>query len=622
MSVHEKINALNREPRDQIVALKDLNYNVHFINIQQPTQMKKYIFGLLSLILLLSACTHAPLQTKERALTDQQANDLQAAQNDNSDIGKRQVYPRMELTGQLLYTFLLADIAAQRGQIELASQAYLELAKTTRDIRVARRSAQLAYESRQIEPTLEAFNLWHELEPNAAMPRQMLATVLLSRGKMEDARPYLIELLASNNSHVGRNFVQIYPLFGKYADKLAVYRMLHDLAQPYLSVPEIHWILAQAAKSADLTEEALSEVRLARSLRREWEAPVMLEAQFLQNKMPAQALEITKKFLGEYPESHEVRLFYARNLLEQKQYLESRLQFQQLLKVKPDNSELAFAIALLSIQVGELDRAEKELKQTLKDGKKDSATVHYYLAQLQEAKKNDIAAMKEYQQVNEGEYFFPARMRIAYLLVKLNKRDEARELLQKTPAKNIQQRAQLVLTEGQILRDAKQYDLAYQVLTKGLEKIPAHPDLLYEAAMTADKLGKADIFEALLRKLIKAEPNHAHAYNALGYSLLDRKIRLEEAMKLVERAHELAPDDPAILDSMGWGYFLTGNLNKSLEYMRRAYAAFPDPEVAAHLGEVLWQQGARAEATGIWQENLKKNPESTVLKTVIKKFLP
>ena len=574
-----------------------------------------------ALPLLLAACAHAPQQTAEDQDPEQHVMDMSAILP-LSEAEKEQTYPKVELTEQMLYTFILADIAAQRGQTELAAEAYLKLAKTTRDVRVARRAAQIAYESRQMEQTLEAFKLWHELEPKAVMPKQMLATVLVSGGKLEEARPYLVELLAADADNAGRNFIQIYPLFARYTDKVAVHKMLRELAQPYRGVAEMHWVLAQSAEAAAQHEEALSEVRRARALRPEWDMPVLLEAQLLNAKAPLEALAVTKKFLAAYPEANEIRLFYARSLLDQKQYQESRIQFQQLLKEKPGNAELAFAIALLSIQMGELDRAEKELKQTLVVGKKDSATVHYYLAQLHEAKKNDAAALQEYQQVKEGELAFSSRLRMAYLLAKANKLSESREVLHQTVARNNQQRAQLILTEGQVLRDAKQYDKAFQVLSKGLEKLPGHPDLLYEAAMIADKQGKRDTFEELLRKLIKIEPDHAHAYNALGYSLLERKVRLAEAMKLVEKAYQLAPDEPAIMDSMGWGYYLTGNLPRSVEFMRRAYAAYPDPEVAAHLGEVLWQQGAKVEARSIWQDSLKKNPDNEVLQAVIKKFLP
>ena len=140
--------------------------------------------------------------------------------------------------------------------------------------------------------------------------------------------------------------------------------------------------------------------------------------------------------------------------------------------------------------------------------------------------------------------------------------------------------------------------------------------------MVADKQGKLDTLEQMLRKLIKIAPEHAHDYNALGYALLERKVRLNEAMQLIEKAYQLDSDDAAIMDSMGWAYYLLGNLDKSIEFMRRAYSALPDPEVAAHLGEVLWKQGAFKEAQAIWQDNLKINPDSAALKAVIRKFLP
>jgi len=597
-----------------------LNFKQFKSIYSRATQKMNIKLSAILLPLLLAACAHAPLPDAEVEAAD--PHDLGAMQPEVSEAEQALLYPRMELSSQMLYTFLLADIAAQRGQTELAAQAYLELAKSTRDLRAVRRAAQLAYESRQMETTLEAFRLWNELEPKAVMPRQMLATVLVSGGKLEEARPYLVELLATDPNNAGRHFIQVYPLFVRYGDKVAVYKMLRELAQPYPRIAEMHWVLAQAAEAAAQHADALREVRQARVLRPEWELPVLLEAQLLQIDAPVEAVTTIKKFLNDYPEANEVRLFYARLLLEQKQYQESRTQFQQLHKKKPDNADLAFAIALLSLQMGELDRAEIELKQMLVDGKRDGATVHYYLGQLHEAKKDDAVALQEYQQVQEGEYVFPARMRMSYLLVKANRLNEARTVLQQTSAGNDQQFMQLVLTEGQVLRDAKQYDEAFRVLSKGLEKLPGQPDLLYEAAMVADRQGKTDTFEAMLRKLIKAAPDHAHAYNALGYSLLERKVRLAEAMKLIEKAHQLAPDDAAILDSMGWGYYLTGNQAKSLEFMRRAYATLPDAEIAAHLGEVLWQQGAREEAKSIWLDSLQKNPDSAVLKAVIKKFLP
>jgi tetratricopeptide (TPR) repeat protein len=582
-------------------------------------QMKKIKFIAVIVPMLLAACAHTPqaVQAENNAVAEEATISAHPFSAENE-----QVYPKLELSSQMLYTFLLADIAAQRGQNDVAAQGYMELAKQTHDLRVVRRAAQLAYDSGRMEYMQKAFSLWNELDPHAMMPKQMLATVLMSGGKLDEAKPYLVELLAADSSNAGRDIVQIYPLLAHYGDKGAVYKMLQQLTQPYLSFAEMHWVLAQAASAAGQQEAALKEVRIARHMRSEWEMPVLLEAQLVYVNDPVAALDMAKIYLSRNADANEVRMFYARSLLEQKKYPESRAQFQLLLNKQPGNADLAFAIALLSIQMGEFDLAEAELKQTLATGKKDSATVHYYLAQLQEAKKDNVAAMQEYKKVNEGEYLFSSRLRMAFLLVKSGKLNEAQDLLRQTPAKNKQQQAQLILTEAQILRDAKKYDQAYKVLSKGLEQQPEQPDLLYEAAMVADKQGNPEVFEKYLRTLIKVEPDHAHAYNALGYSLLERKVRLPEAMQLVEKAYQLAPDDAAIMDSMGWGYYRLGNLPKSLEFMRRAYIAFPDPEVAAHLGEVLWNSKAKEEAKKIWQESLKENPDNAALQAVIKKCLP
>jgi len=357
-------------------------------------------------------------------------------------------------------------------------------------------------------------------------------------------------------------------------------------------------------------------------LRPDWGMAAVFEAQLLLPDEPKKALDILHDFLGTHAANKEVRLFYARALLEQKRYAESRAEFQALLAANPENVELAFAIAMLSLQMGELERAQKELQETLVRGKKDTDTVHYYLAQLHEAKKDDAAAQQEYRQVQGGEYVFAARLREAYLLDKEGKLGVARAVLKNVPLTNNQQRVSLVLFEAQLLRADKQFDEVYRVLAEALEKLPNHPQLLFEAAMAADKLGKPEVFEQMLRKLIRVAPDHAQAYNALGYSFLDRNVRIEEGMRLVEKAYALVPDDAAITDSMGWGYFRQGKLDKSLEFLKRAFSLTPDPEIAAHLGEVLWLQGEKEEAGKVLQDTLKAHPESEVLRALIKKYLP
>jgi tetratricopeptide (TPR) repeat protein len=274
------------------------------------------------------------------------------------------------------------------------------------------------------------------------------------------------------------------------------------------------------------------------------------------------------------------------------------------------------------MQMGEYDRAEQEMQQALRKGGKEESTVHYYLAQLNEARQKDALALEHYRQVKDGEYVYTARLREVGLLDKEGKLGEAREVLHRAEAKDDQQRVQLILIDAQLLREDKKYEASYQVLQQGLEKFTDQPDLLYQTAMAADKLNKTDLFEQLIRKLMKVTPDNAHAYNALGYSLLDRNVRIPEAMKLVEKAYQLAPDDAAIIDSMGWGEYLLGNLDKSEGYLRRAFTANPDPEIAAHLGEVLWKKGDKEGARKVWQDSAKANPDNEALQTVMKRFIP
>ncbi|RFC32034.1 MAG: Flp pilus assembly protein TadD, contains TPR repeat [Candidatus Nitrotoga sp. MKT] len=560
--------------------------------------------------LLLISCAHASQQ------------DTGQAEKPGFEAEKQAELPKQKLTEEVLYEYLLGEMALQRDQPELAAQLYLKLANSTRDPRLARYAAHLAFETRQMDKAMAAFNLWLEIEPNSLLAKQALATLLISGGKLDESRPHLKSLLAATTENVGNIFMRISPMITSYPDKSIAFNLLHELAQPYPRVAEARWALAQAAEAAGKHELALEEAQQAYALRPEWDSAALLNAQLLKGTAPQQALTLLKKYLEAYPDTKEVRLFYARALMEQKQNQEARSEFQQLLNAYPDNADLAFAVGLLSLDLGELDRGEKELQQALTNKKKDENVVYFYLGQLSEAKKHDEEAMQNYNKVKDGEYNFSARLRMAYLTNKSGKLNEARQILHKTVTKNNQQRVQLAMVEAQILRDAKQFESAYQVLMQGLEKLPNQPVLMYEAAMLADKAGKHDAFEQMMRKLIEIEPDNAQAYNALGYGLLERNERVPEAMKLVEKAYQLAPEDAGIIDSMGFGYYRSGNLSKSLEFLRRAYAANPDPEIAAHLGEVLWVQGEKEQAKKMWSDALIANPESTVLQLVIKKFTP
>ena len=574
-------------------------------------------YSLLVFLPMLAACASTPQETVSSTPSPTGKADLEQI----SETPKLKL-PNVALTDRLVYEFLLGDIAMQRDKPELAAQAYLDLAKTTRDPRVARRAAQLTYESRQYDKSVEAFKLWEELEPSSPLAKQMSLSLLLSGGKLKEALPQLQAVLKADPANAGRTIMSIYPLVSRTDDKNAALAWMMDATRPYPDVAEGHWAVAQAAAAAGKKDLALTEAHRAVTLKPDWDVGVAFEAELYLNSEPAKGLALLKKFLDAHPDNKDLRLYYARALLNQKQYAAAREEFQRLLKDRPDSPDIAFAIALISMQMGEYSRAEQELQLALSKGGKEESTVHYYLAQLNEAKKNDAAAQEHYRLVKDGEYVYAARLREAALLDKAGKLSEAREVLHRAEAKNDAQRVQLILIDAQLLREDKKFEASYQVLQQGLEQFPDHPDLLYQTAMAADKLNKSELFEQLIRKLMKIAPDNPHAYNALGYSLLDRNIRIPEAMKLVEKAYELAPEDAAIIDSMGWGEYLMGNLDKSEGFLRRAYTANPDPEIAAHLGEVLWKKGDQNGARKIWQESAKANPDNEALKAVMKRFIP
>lgn len=572
------------------------------------SQHKYIIFS----ILLLSACAQVPMQ---------QAAVSSGYVHEPEEESKLEL-PNVELSEDLLYEFLLVEIANQRGYTAVAVGGSTDMARKTRDPRLAKRAAQLAVESGQMDKAIDAIRFWQEFEPTSPMAMRMLSSILLRGGKLDAARVEFFKVLKAEDANVGYTFLQIYQMLASYPDKEAALRLMCDLSLDYPSVSEAHWATAQLALATGEQELALSEARRARSLRPEWSMAVSLEAQLLQKDQPQLGLEVLHSYLSKFPDAREIRLQYARALLELKQYGSARDEFQLLADAVPDNADMLFSIALISLQLNDYEGAEQQLKQSLVKGKQDKDTVQYYLAQLSEVKKQDADALAYYREVHDGQYHFPAQLRIAYLLSRRGQFEEAHQQLSGVEPENNQQRAQLMMVDAQIFREEQKFAEAYRVLQDGLTKLPNQPDLLYEAAMMADKLGKPDVFEQLIRKLIQVKPDNAYAYNALGYSLLERNERIPEAVELVEKALQLAPDDAAIMDSVGWGYYRSGKLEESENMLRRALAGNPDPEIAAHLGEVLWVRGDKDAARAIWQDSLKEHPDNPFLRAVMQKFMP
>ncbi len=556
-----------------------------------------------SLLIGLTACAQIPVN--KEAEPNEQSDQNQEAEPQN--------LPKQNLTAPILFDFLVGETALQRGNLDVAINRYIKLAKTTRDPRIAKRATEIALHTGNPYVTEQAASIWIELEPDSIEARQTIAAVLVNLGKLDAARPHFEMLLASEKESIGNAFMQLNQLLSRNEDKASTLRLIQHLALPYKDLPEAHFAISQAAWFANQHQQALQEMQRALALRPDWEIAAVHNGRILQRISIADANAFYRDYLQQYPASNEVRIAYARVLIGEKKVDEVREQLRWLTENNPEDAEIMLASGLLAGEIGDLEFTEENFKKALDLGYKDTSAIHFHLAQIYEETNRPDLAMTSYQLVKSGGRYLPAQIRYADLLAQKGEVKEAREHLQKLPAANDQQAAHLILAEAQILRRIKAYQEVFDLLNEGLKKFPDYPELLYDRALTADKLRKYRILEQDLRKLIKLKPDHAHAYNALGYSYAERSIQLPEALKLIQRAIELAPDDPYIMDSLGWVYYRMGKTVEGLNYLNLAFAARPDPEIAAHLGELLWVQGAQDDAKAIWRSALEKDPDNEVL---------
>jgi len=569
---------------------------------------------------LAAACTTRTGGPEAAGTASEESQPIAAAGRTRAAAEPSPELPNQDLTGDVLYEFLIAEIAGQRGNLALSAQAYADLAKRTRDPRLAERATEMALHARMPEAAIESAKIWAEASPGNSRALATASSLLIRANRLDEAEPYLQKVLAVQSANRGDGFLQLNGLLANNPDKATNLRVIQRLAQSYPDLAQAHFAVAQAASNAGQDDLALKEIREAARLSPDWELAVLYEASLLQKGSNDAAADRLAGYLKTHPKSREVRLAYARTLVADKKFPEARGQFEQLLKDNPGNTDVVFAVAVLSMQLEDWPGAEANLKRLLDLGYADRNSVRFYLGQVTEEQKRFPEALQWYGEVTRSEQFMPAQIRTAQVMSKQGDLAGARKYLQNVSAANNDQRAQLIIAESQLLRDADQPKEAFEVVERGLGQLPDNPDLLYDYAMLAEKLDRMDVLESSLRMVIKLKPEHAHAYNALGYSLADRNVRLDEAKGLIDEALKLAPDDSYIIDSLGWVLYRQGKNEEALKELQRAYAGRPDAEIAAHLGEVLWVTGRRSEAQKIWDEALAKTPSNDVLIKTVQKF--
>lgn len=529
--------------------------------------------------------------------------------------------PLLSLSEELMFKYLSAEIAEQRGNHFAAYATMMSIARSTRDSRLSRRAVEVAMAGKLTNEALSAARLWSELAPHSEEASQVVLGLQLSNNNLDEAKKTLaLRLAVSTVQTLPATIGQTQRLIARVPDKAKAAALLRELLTPYRDSLDARLALVQSSVASGDQASAQREAREALEKNPRSELAVLALSQVLTDKV--QSAKLLADFLQKNPKAREVRLAYSRKLFEDGKVAEAKAEFKSLLQYLPQDQTALYALGLLSVQTNDLAEAEKYLGAYIKtlngkpDRERDATQALMVLAQIAEDRKDLPAALKWLDQVEatgQGAYL-DATLKRAQLTAKEGRLDEARKLLTQTETESDEERIKLIIGEAQLLRDAGQLNEATEVLEEALQHSPDNTELLYEHAMVAEKNRQTDVMEASLRKIIKLAPDSPQAYNALGYSLADRNQRLPEAYDLIKKALELAPEDPFIMDSMGWVEFRMGRFEKAEEILSRAYKLKPDPEIAAHLGEVLWVKGREDDAKKLWRNANTKDPKNETLK--------
>jgi tetratricopeptide (TPR) repeat protein len=524
--------------------------------------------------------------------------------------------PDIELDGNLLFTLLSGELAGHRGDLDLAASQYLQAAQLTRDPRIIERAVQVANFAKRYAEGLEAARLWVEVAPELLTARYTHATMLL-RNKLPDAALEEFDFIIQAKQAEPSVFISIGKQLARESQREEALAVMQRLAVRYRHIAATHYALSSLAEQSGKLKLAESAVREALTLKPDWLEATNQLARLLQLQgETAQALDILRQALDAKPDSKVLRLSYARLLVDAKQLDAARIEFERLAEQAPGNEDILYALGILALQAEDLDAAERYLKQLAGDSKR-SLEAAYYLGQIAEQRQQPLKAIRWYAEIQHGEYAFDAQMRMVALLAKQGDTEGALNHLRTILPRGEAQQVRLYLVEGDVLRYAERYQDAMAMYDRALEQLPGNNDLLYARALMAERVDRLDILIADLQAVLKSEPDNAHAMNALGYTLADRTNRFDEAAKYIHRALELLPDDPAILDSMGWLQYRIGNHEEAIKHLTRAYDLNDDGEIAAHLGEVLWVMGEQQRAQNVWQRALEKTPgEKKVLEAM------
>ncbi len=580
--------------------------------------------GIASAGLLLAACAQVPAAVGEDA---PQSVDTPVAVPAPRAAPSADHASAASARSQLLFELLVAELAGRRGDLSTALAGYLRASEHSDDPRVAERAARLALYASAWPQAVRASERWLELAPDSLPAHQLLLGAQLRAGDVDAAVAAFDRLQALRGQGREESLAAVIGQLAREDSRGMALEVSRALAERYPDSIAAQTARARFALESDRREEALQAADAALAQDPQLADPALLDAALLRARALAALGRADEAFAGldralqRHPENLALQVGNARLLVENNRYEAVEQALETTYQLAPERPEVVFSLGLMALESRRLGAAERYLSRLLELGEHQHEA-HYYLGRIHDSRREYSRAIEQYAAVGEGGYQLDAELRRAELLALSGDLQAGRDELSGLRARYPEPTEQLrfVLAEGRMLRESGHYAEAFDVLSEGLERFEGDAELLYARALTADKLGRDERFEADLNEIIRREPDNAHALNALGYWLADRNQRLDEAAVYLDRAFELLPEDPAVIDSLGWLHYRRGDHQRALQLLRRAYGLYEDPEIAAHLGEVLWVTGEREAARELWREALQQSPDHELLRDVMQRF--
>lgn len=510
------------------------------------------------------------------------------------------------------YALLVAEMAGQRQLYDLALGNYLLESHRTQDPGVTARATQIAQFIGADQAALDAATLWAKLDQNNPLAQVALSSELVKAARFSESVLHLQKAL-DLDPLLNVNFISSQGNDLTEGARELWLETLTPLASQFSENQALLFNIASLHQQQGNDDQAIKICERLMEYHPSFYPAWSLKARILANNdQHLTALSVVNKALEQFQKDKSFTLLKARLLIKLKDIRQAEDVFKQLSEIDPSDPHILLPLALTQLDLEKYHEAKLTLQKLLNLQQLQNEA-HYYLGRIEENLNNLDAALEHYLAMTSGREYLSAQGAIVNIYLEKGQISSAIDHIQQQRNIDHENEATYFLMEIDTLNRTNQPLAAMEALNKGISLYPNNKEMRYARAMVAEKLGQLSQLEADLQHIIEIDPNNATALNALGYTLADRNIRLPEALTFIQQAQSINPKDPAIMDSLGWVYFRMGQFEESISLLKQAFKLFPDAEVAAHLGEVLWSTGKQQQAKDIWQKALEKQPESSIL---------